>query len=137
MAETLRVVIRTPHEIALDARARSLRVLTDTGHVGIRRGMEPVVLAVEAGLVLVRTDEGTRFIGAAGGLLSCNGSEAALFTPLAVSGDDAAAITDALDRALAEPGTELALRAAFDRLEGRILTELGGPASPQTQEARR
>jgi len=124
MAEGLRVVIRTPHALELDVTARSLRVLTESGQVGLRRGMEPVVLAVEAGLVVIRTDEGIRFVGAAGGLLSCDGRQATLFTPLAVTGEDPAAIATALDQALAEPGSELALRTTLDRLEGRILTEL-------------
>jgi F0F1-type ATP synthase epsilon subunit len=135
MADALRVEIRTPHEVVLDVAARSLRVPTDTGHVGVRRGMEPVVLAVEAGVVVIRTEGGTSFVGVAGGLLSCDGADAVLFTPLAVAGNDSAEITAALERALAEPGSELALRAAFDRLEGRILTELGGRVSPPHPES--
>jgi F0F1-type ATP synthase epsilon subunit len=130
MADPLRVVIRTPHEVAVDVPARSLRVVTDSGQVGLRRGMEPVVLAVEAGLVLVRTDEGERFVGAAGGLLSCDGKQATLYTPLAVTGEDPAAIEAAVNRALGEPGSELSLRAAFDRLEERILTELRHRSTP-------
>jgi F0F1-type ATP synthase epsilon subunit len=133
MPEQLRVVIRTPHALVLDLPARSLRVLTDTGQVGLRHGMETVVLAVEAGLVLVRTDVGTRFVGVAGGLLSCDGSQATLFTPLAVAGDDSAGVRQALDEALAEPGSEMTLRAALERLEGRILTELRHHAGPGPQ----
>jgi len=124
MPERLRVVIRTPHKTLLDVVARSCRVLTETGHVGLRLGMEPVVLAVEAGIALIRSDQGVRVVGTAGGLLSCDGAEVTLFTPLAVMGEDRAAIEAALDQALAEPGSELMLRAALDRLEGRILTEL-------------
>jgi F0F1-type ATP synthase epsilon subunit len=130
MADQLRVVIRTPHTLVLDLPARSLRVLTDTGQVGLRRGMETVVLAVEAGLALVRTDIGTRFVGVAGGLLSCDGSQATLFTPLAVTGDDPAGVKAALDDALAEPDSEMTLRAALERLEGRILTELRHRTGP-------
>lgn len=134
MADGLRVVIRTPHELVVDIPARSLRVRTETGHVGLRCRMEPVILAVEAGLVLIRTDAGVRFVGAAGGLLSCDGQQATLFTPLAVTGNSADDIKTALDRALAEPGSEVALRAAFDRLEGRILTELRQPSSASAGE---
>jgi F0F1-type ATP synthase epsilon subunit len=120
----LRVVITTPHEMVLDATARSLRVVTETGQVGLRPGMEAVVLAVEAGLVLVSTDHGVRYVGSAGGLLSSDGARATLFTPLAVTGDDPAAVTTALDAALAEPGSEMALRATLGKLEERIVSEL-------------
>jgi F0F1-type ATP synthase epsilon subunit len=116
--------MRTPHDVIVDVPLTSVRVLTETGHVGLRPRMEPVVLAIEAGLLLLRADHGTRFAGSAGGLLSCDGLQATLFTPLGVAGDDAAAVRAALDRALAEPGAEQKVRAALDKLEGRILTEL-------------
>jgi F-type H+/Na+-transporting ATPase subunit beta len=111
-------------EVVYDVSVESMRVRTETGHVGLRPRMEAVVLAVEAGLVVVRAGRGVQFVGSAGGLLSCNGSEAALFTPLAVVGGDRKQITDALGAALAEPRDEFAVRAALDKLEGRILTEL-------------
>jgi F0F1-type ATP synthase epsilon subunit len=124
MPDGLRVIIRTPHETVLDTVVRSIRVLTDTGHVGLRRGGEAVVLAVEAGLVLLSTGNAVRFVGSAGGLLSSDGVEVTLFTPLAVTGEDPAAVRAALDRALAEPGSEMALRTTLDRLEERIVSEL-------------
>jgi len=132
----LRLVVRTPHEVVLDTSVLSVRVLTETGQVGLRVRMEPTVLAVEAGLVLVRTDAGSSFVGCAGGLLSCDGRTASLFTPLGVVGDDAEGVRGALDRALAEPGAEQKVRAALDRLEGRILTELGrrAPGGPAAGE---
>jgi hypothetical protein len=99
--------------------------------------MEALVLAVEAGLVLLRTDEGVLFAGTAGGLLSCNGREAILLTPLGVAGPDARDVERALDRALAEPGTEQKVRTTLDKLEGRILTELRRhPVAPPTAGAR-
>lgn len=121
----LRLVVRTPHDVVIDTAVVSARVLTETGHVGLRPRMEPIVLAVEAGLVLALTAGGPTFVGSAGGLLSCDGRTATLFTPLGVSGADADEVRGALDRALAEPGAEQKLRAALDKLEGRILTELG------------
>ncbi|MGE0813345.1 MAG: hypothetical protein AB7O28_21730 [Vicinamibacterales bacterium] len=130
MPDGLRVVVRTPHEVALDVEARSLRVLTESGHVGLRPRMEPVVLAVDAGLVLVRTAAGERFVGTAGGLLTCDGGVVTVYTPLAVTGDSAAEISAALEAALAEPGSDLVLRTALDRLEGRIVAELRRTAAP-------
>jgi F0F1-type ATP synthase epsilon subunit len=125
MAEVrLRFVVRTPHAVVLDTDVVSARVLTQTGQVGLRARMEPVVLAVEAGLALLRSDRGVQFAGSAGGLLSCDGIQATLFTPLGVAGHDAATVQAALDRALEEPSAEQRVRAALDRLEGRILTEL-------------
>lgn len=131
----LRLIVRTPHDVVFDGEVVSVRVPTESGQVGLRSRMEPVVLAIETGLVLLRTPGGTKFLGTAGGLLSCDGAEASLLTPLGVVGDDVASIREALDRALAEPRSELTVRAALDKLEGRILTELrrepaGRPLAP-------
>jgi F0F1-type ATP synthase epsilon subunit len=124
MADMLRFTIRTPHDVIVDTHVSSVRVLTETGHVGLRARMEPLVLAIEAGLVLMRSDGSTRFAGSAGGLLACDGVEATLFTALGVVGNDTDAVQSALARALAEPGAEQQVRATLDKLEGRILTEL-------------
>lgn len=121
---TVRFVVRTPHVVVFDAEAHSVRVLTETGHVGLRPSMEPLVLPVEAGLVLVRTADRVTFVGSAGGLLSSDGTQVTLFTPLGVVGADPAAVRTALDQALAEPGSVFAVRARLGKLESRILAEL-------------
>jgi F0F1-type ATP synthase epsilon subunit len=133
----LRLIIRTPHEVLFDGAVRSVRVRTDTGHVGIRHRMEPVVLPIEAGLVIARTDRGVELVGSAGGLLVWDGSEATLFTPLGVAGTDPTVIQQELDRALAEPGSELAVRATFGKLERRILTELRQRTGDRPEGGRR
>ena len=120
----LRFIVRTPHEVVFDAPVMSARVLTETGHVGILPRMEPVVLPIEAGLILARTDGSVAFVGSAGGLLASDGTQATLFTPLGVAGTDPAVIQLALNQALTEPGSELAFRAKLGKLEGRILTQL-------------
>ena len=125
-AATVRFVVRTPHEVVFDADVRSVRVLTETGHVGVRPRMEPLVLPVEAGLVLVHTDDHVAFVGSAGGLLSSDGMRVTLFTPLGVVGTDPKAIRAALDQGFAAPGSEFAVRARLGKLEGRILAELHG-----------
>lgn len=137
--DVFRFVVRTPHEVVLDTTARSVRVLTESGHVGLRPRIEPMVLPIEAGLVLVRADEGVMLVGSAGGLLSSDGHEATLFTPLGVVGSDSAVIQRALNDALAAPDSELAARARLGKLEGRILTELRrGPhdGAPRAGERR-
>ena len=123
-ARLFRFIVRTPHDIVLDAQASAVRVLTESGHVGIRRDMEPVVLPIEAGLAIVRADGRVTLVGSAGGLLTADGREVTLFTPLAVVGTDPVAIQRALDQALAAPDSELAVRARLSKLEGRILAEL-------------
>ena len=93
MAEaTLRFCVRTPQGIAFEAGLRSLRVPTDTGQVGLRPRAERTALGVEPGLVLAGAPDGLRFVATAGGLLRCEGSEAVLLTPLAVSGESAPAV---------------------------------------------
>ena len=119
-----RFIVRTPHETVLDTAASAVRVLTESGHVGIRPHMEPVVLPIEAGLAVMSLDGRVTLIGSAGGVLSSNGRDVTLFTPLAVLGTDPVAIQRALDEALAAPDAELAARARLGKLEGRILAEL-------------
>ena len=138
-AHPFRLIVRTPHDVVLDTPATSVRVLTETGHVGLRPRMEPVVLPIEAGLVLVRADGRVTLIGSAGGLLSFDGREATLFTPLGVVGTDPVTIQRALNDALAAPDSELAVRVRLGKLEGRILAELrrGPRDGPQGAGERR
>ncbi len=121
---TFRFVVRTPHEVAFDESITSARLLAETGHVGIRARMEPIVMPVETGLLVVRARGAVTFVGSAGGVLASDGRQATLFTPLAVVGNEAATVQQAIDRALADPDSEMAVRATFGKLEGRILTQL-------------
>lgn len=121
---TLKFLVLTPHAVVIDVAARSVRVLTETGHVGLRPNAEPSLLAVESGIANVRTEADETFVGTAGGLLTVDGETATLLTPLAVCGNDEQQIADELDLLLQEPGNELEARAALSRLEGRILSEL-------------
>ncbi len=100
-AQQLKLTVRTPREVVVDFEVASVRVPTETGQVGIRPRMEPLVLAVEPGLVLARHKAGFEFVGTLGGLLRCDGKTACLLTPLAVTGEDEDAVTQALDEALA------------------------------------
>lgn len=120
----LALEVRTPTELALRADAFSARVPTETGQVGLRPGAEPAVLAVEAGVVLVRSTGGTRYLGTAGGLLRLDGEKAVLLTPLAIAGDGPEEILAELDRRLGEPGSEMEARARLGKLESKILEEL-------------
>jgi F0F1-type ATP synthase epsilon subunit len=125
MAERrLHIIVRTQHEVVFEADATALRVPTASGQVGLRPGAEATLLAVEAGLILVHTAGRVRYIGSAGGLLSCDGVTATLLTPLAVVGDDAPTMLAKLERALAEPSEEMRARATLGQLEGEIVHEL-------------
>ena len=125
MSDTaLRFIVRTPHEVAFDASITSARLRTETGQVGLRVRMEPIVIPVEPGLLVVRARGAVTFVGSAGGLLASDGRRATLFTPLAVVGREAAAVQQAIDRALADPDSEITVRVTLGKLEGRILTQL-------------
>lgn len=125
---TMEFVVRTPHQIVLETKVRSLRVLTETGHVGIRPRMQSMVLAVEAGLMNVVADNedatSELFVGTAGGILLSDGHTVTLMTPLAVAGNDGIKIAEELDRAMHQPDSEMEARAAFSKLEGHILSEI-------------
>ena len=121
---TLHVTIRTPSETIVDQEVAALRVPTKTGQVGLRPRSEPSVLAVEAGLILLRSSNGMRYAGTGGGLLHASGEAASLLTPLAVVGDDVESVSRLLDELLSEPSEEMDVRRTLGRLETRILQEL-------------
>jgi F-type H+-transporting ATPase subunit epsilon len=126
MNRSLHVVVRTPREVVAELEVQSLRVPTDTGQVGILPRTEATVTPVEPGLVLARTAERIRFIGTAGGLLRAEAFGAMLLTPVAVLGDDAAAVVAAVEAAVAGPDPERELRQAIERLETGLLREVRG-----------
>jgi len=121
---TVRLLVRTPGGIVFNERVSSLRVPSDTGQVGLRPRSEPAALVVEPGLVLASATIGARYIATAGGLLRCDGDQAVLLTPLAVTGESAESVRDGLEQAMARPGSDLELRAVLQRLETGILQEL-------------
>jgi len=121
---SLRVVIRTPKEVTLDLEVSSIRVPTQTGQVGLRPRSESTILAVEAGLIVIRQRDRFRYAGTAGGLLRSDGVLANLLTPLAVTGDDPDAVVAELDRILAIPSEESEIRKALAQIELRIREEL-------------
>jgi F0F1-type ATP synthase epsilon subunit len=122
--QTLHVTIRTPSETVVDRDVSALRVPTQTGQVGLRPKGEPTVLAVEAGLIVLRLDGGTQFAGTAGGLLHTDGQSASLLTPLAVAGEDVDSVSRQLDALMSTPSEEMEVRRMLGRLETRILREL-------------
>lgn len=121
---TFNLIIRTPDETVFDGDIISLRAPTSTGQVGLRSRAEPTVLAVEAGLVLLKTQDETKFAGTAGGLLRADGRKSHLLTPLAVVGDNVEAVLQQLESLLSESSEEMEARRALGRLETRILSEL-------------
>jgi F0F1-type ATP synthase epsilon subunit len=127
-AGEFQLVVRTPHEVAVQTVARAARLLTESGHVGLRPGAESTVLAVEPGVVHVKPvgqDSPRRlFIGTAGGLLTYDQNIATLLTPLAVAGEDEPTIVDQLDQLMQCPNSEWDARHAFNKLERHILREI-------------
>jgi F0F1-type ATP synthase epsilon subunit len=124
MAEGLRFVLRTPHEVVFDDRVRAARVPSETGQVGLRPRGEPLVLVVEPGLVLLRADGIVQFAATAGGLLESGRERCALYTPAAVVGRSEEEVLNALDRLISAPDRELAAHRQLAELEQRILQEL-------------
>lgn len=124
MAERLHFVIRTPHETVLDTELAAVRIPTESGQVGLRSREEPLVLVVEPGLLILRSDHGLRFAATAGGLLDSHRERSVLYTPFAVLGDLEADVLAALDSALATPDSELNARRRLGELEQRIVQEL-------------
>ena len=97
---SLKLIVRTPRAVVVETEVRSIRVLTETGHVGLRPKMEPVILTVEPGLALVDRGDSFLYLGTAGGLLKCDGVLATLLTPLAIAAEDQASVMRELQQQL-------------------------------------
>ena len=117
MKAQLKLIVRTPRQVVLDRSVTSLRLPTESGQVGLRHRVEPLVLAVEPGLVVIRTLDEVWFAGTAGGLLRCDGTLATLLTPLAVTGASEGEVIRTLEDALEQPNAELEARATLSRLQ--------------------
>jgi len=126
---SLKLIVRTPRELVAELTLQSVRFPTDTGWVGLRRGCEAAVYAIEPGLILAQTPQQMIFLATGGGLLRCEGQVAILLTPVVVSGNDAQQVRTRLERALVEPTADVELRHAIARLETGILHELRGGTS--------
>lgn len=138
MAERLlHLTVRTPHAVVLEAGLHSLRVPTESGQVGLRPQAEGSLLVVEPGLVVANRDTGPRFLATAGGLLRHQGTEATLFTPIAVMGDGADEVLQAMERAQAEPDEDREVRRQLGRLEQHIREELRGQRTAAPGPVRR
>jgi F0F1-type ATP synthase epsilon subunit len=124
MSEALRFVIRTPTEVAFDALIRAGRVPTETGLAGVRPRAEPMLLVIEAGLIVLRLDVGTRYAATAGGLYESSRESGVLHTPFAAVGGNAREILATLERELRTSDGEIALRRQLGDLEQRIIREL-------------
>jgi F0F1-type ATP synthase epsilon subunit len=135
--DSLRLVIKTPHQTVLDIRVAAIRVPTETGLVGIRPGGEPLVVALEPGLIVIRIASGERFAATAGGLLESGRSQCTVLTPYAAVGNSEPEIEEALNRILATPSTEVVARRRLEELEQRIVKELSqSPGSPSQRRKR-
>ena len=121
---TLRLCIRTPHGMVLERDVHSVRLPTETGQVGLRSNRESIVLVVEPGLIIITLDGRTTYACSAGGLLRMSGKEAELYTPYALGGDSPESVMAELDRQLAVPDSDLAVRRRLGELEQRIMREL-------------
>jgi F0F1-type ATP synthase epsilon subunit len=124
MSAGLRLVIRTPTEVVFDAGVSAARVPTQTGLAGLRPRSEPMLLVIEAGLIVIRMDGATRYAATAGGLYESSREQGVLHTPFAVVGRNAREILATLEHELHVSDSEIALRRQLGDLEQRILREL-------------
>lgn len=121
---TILLLIQTPSVTVVDRRVRALRVPTQTGQVGIRPGIEPLVLIVEPGLVSLVDEEETSYVGTAGGLLEASRVAVKLVTPFAITGTSPDQILTELNAQLGTPNSELVARRRLGELEARLIEQL-------------
>lgn len=122
MAE-LRLVLRTPSRVVFEGTVSAVRWPSPSGQVGLRPGAEPLVSALEPGLVLIRSGEARLIAGTAGGVARHDGRETELFSPFAAVGT-AEEVLEALARARGSGEGELAALRHLRELEQRITVEV-------------
>jgi F0F1-type ATP synthase epsilon subunit len=123
MAE-LRFLVRTPRAVAIDRRLQSVRLPTESGQFGLRPGAEPMLVAIEPGLLLLRDVARTDYAASAGGLLSVAREVSTLYTPFAVSGGSAEEVLEQFEQAQQDPTSDLSTHRQLEALELKILREL-------------
>ena len=128
----LKVLIQTPDASVVEAGFDAARVPTRTGQVGLRPDMEPLVLVVEPGLVVLRRGDDTLYVGTGGGILDVSASGARLLTPFAIQGASPDDVLAELDAHMGTPSSELLARRRLGELEERILEQLK-QQPPRTQ----
>ncbi|MCB9569118.1 MAG: hypothetical protein H6710_18205 [Myxococcales bacterium] len=124
-AATLAMTIRTPHAVIFDEAIDGARIPTESGLAGIRPRGEPLVAAVEPGLVVLRSGGALRFAATAGGLVETDRQRCTLYTPYAVVGASEEEMLAALAKIKATPSSEILARRQLGELEERIVHELG------------
>src|SRR5579872_5719906 len=127
----LRLIIQTPRGEIFASQVAAVRFPTQTGDVGLHAGHEPLLLAVEPGLVLARADGKTHFIGTPGGILQSDGQLVRLLTPTAVLGESSTQASAAVKEMQAAPDAEMQARARLNRLESSIVAQLRRPSRPR------
>ncbi len=135
----VRFVVRTPHAEVLRREVWSLRVPTETGWVGLLPGAEESVLVIEPGLVVARSGGMMSLVGTAGGVLRVEHDAVTLLASVAVAGNDARAVREALDALAGESSAEMELRRHIEALERGILAQSrarAGRGTPRGQEER-
>ena len=105
-AATLAMTIRTPHAVIFDEAIDGARIPTESGLAGIRPRGEPLVAAVEPGLVVLRSGGALRFAATAGGLVETDRQRCTLYTPYAVVGASEEEMLAALAKIKATPSSE-------------------------------
>jgi F0F1-type ATP synthase epsilon subunit len=127
MSGLLQLVILTPAERVFEGELSSVRLPTETGLAGLRPGGEPMVLALEPGLLILRGRDATRFAATAGGLAESDRERCTIYTPFAAIGDSEAAMERTLEDLLSTPPAEMVARKRLEELEHRVVEELTRP----------
>lgn len=118
------ITVRTPRRVVLETNVLALRVPTETGQVGLRPRCEPIVLAIEPGVLRWRAVRGRGVVATAGGLLHCDGRQVVVLTPIASAGDDEQTVMRALEGGGDAVPLEWQVRRLVGKLQERLWQEL-------------
>lgn len=122
---TLRLQLRTPRAMLIDAEVSSITAEDAGGWFGIRPGRTDVVAALVPGLLLFEDDGGEGFVALAGGLLDLRNGTCRVMAREAAVARDLDVISEALEESMARRRKRAEARSdAIDDLAKEMMRRL-------------
>ena len=78
---TFRLKITSPYGIFYDGDVKTINVKTVDGYIGVLKNHIPLVSPLEISVMMIRTNEGERYVTLAGGMIYVKKKETLIVTP--------------------------------------------------------
>ena len=78
---TFRLKITSPYGVFYDADVKTINVKTVDGYIGVLKNHIPLVSPLEISVMMIRTNEGERYVTLSGGMIYVKKKETLIVTP--------------------------------------------------------